>query len=711
MQPSERTPGGQPPYNISPTDNRAMSPNEEDRLAHAYLTEAISLFEQALGGASLNELERLRDGLDNTIQDVRNTLPPASLGGLYQAIDEFAHSDRKSEWNIFLACPTGSRGNLAWRILALIKGMALKNADKDPCIQALEKARKVPDEEREPVLKALATLLFKQSEFTFDLTPFIPKLKEFLEKPPFSPTVLSFICCGLRNDCPTSKAEEELIDLLLKVFFQDASNLRYIHHFDGIKDNPISSQKIHRSAERLMISMGSPYSVDYARLMLRMQLNPVFSTLMKHWLFSPYLKTEADRLLQELSQRRQWKLMGEALKHCSDASFLKYIIFQATSVLDENVLQRFFKIGVSLVDHPDWHKKFFEGRIIPYLIAVREGYMSEEELETFKFWICKHPKPIDLVGDFDLFPDLPQIWSCISSDFSIEAKSLNHFDSLINSFIVLIQDWPELPLPPQITVPTINFENLTLETQVICARHFPRVITMPLLNPQQILKRLKASERVNDFRNALLLLYLNRQRSDFIVAIRNNLFCFEGAIVLPQNENGMVVLLQQLEILYEAFKEMQQMPRAFTEIEFCSKILEQASIFLGNCKSKKLLTYRYVLILGKFAEKIPTVVSSLHELKISLAHGVHAVRNLEEREALLAAVYAIHKANPKLLSLDPLEDLFKEAQNNSDRFFGRQLDFIQPRLNLARQLLDRQRTGKLAPSLNLGQRKVKWQPS
>lgn len=139
-----------------------------------------------------------------------------SLEKVYVCLDVFAKSDRKSVSDIVSACPLQSRGFLAWCVLALILSLNLKDPEKNPCIQALERGRKVSDEGREPTLKALATLLFNHKDFTFVLTPYLPRLKEYLEKELFSTTVLSFTCCGLRHPNILSPAVEELIALTLK---------------------------------------------------------------------------------------------------------------------------------------------------------------------------------------------------------------------------------------------------------------------------------------------------------------------------------------------------------------------------------------------------------------------------------------------------------------------------------------------------------------
>ena len=706
MQPSGRIPlGGQPPHPTGP--NRTLS-QEEDSLARAYLEQAFSQLGEAFRSVSLTSLERIRDGLDDTIKDVQSKLPPPSLEKLYQAIDEFAHSDRTSEWNIYLACPVNDRGNLAWRILALMKGIALKNGDKDPCIQALEKARKVPDQGKDPVLKALATLLFKNSEFTFDLTPFIPRLKEFLDKPSFSPTVLSFICCGLRNKCPTSKPEEELIDLLLKVFFQDPSNLRYLHHFDGLKINAISSQKLHRSAERLMMSRGSPYSIEYALLMLRLVPIPVFSHLLKYWLFAPYQKTESDRLIPHFRECRQVCLLEEALMHCSDPFFVAYAPFQRPEAIGEHTVQRFFKIGSSLMTYENWEQCFAE-TILFCIQKQREGYLSEEELKTLKIWISSHSQPIKLIKNLYLFPDIPQIWLWITATQSAKRTPIN--PDLFNTFAHLLLTWPDLTLPSHFTAPA-GSERFPDVLKAICSRHFPDQVSMPSLDPEGILKNVINGEGIS-VRHGILLLYFNRHRPEFIAAVQKKLdfflHCLLGTYGSAPDEVSMLAVFQQLEILYEAIKgkSMRSLPQETKD--FLNAVLWQISINLNKCELKKRLNYQYILILGKFAE-IPEFLESVkaRTLTINSRNAIAAVRTYQEREAFLRAVYTIHKANPSLLPSD-LQEFFKEPHNNQERFLGRELGYLQPRLNIARQLLDRQLTSHLNPSLDLHARRVKRQ--
>lgn len=411
MQPAgRRPPGGPAPNNTSPS----QSPEEE--LMGRALSRLHELIQLVRSGApsveQLRDLSRRAEDISQEANSYIESVGPPSFENLYGRIDEFARSDRMQAWKIVYACPPQARGSLAWRILALIRGKSLRDAENDPCLKALEKARKLPDEGKEPLLKALAALLFKHGEFTFDLTPYVPTLKRELLEKPFSPTVYLFIACGIRHNAPSSKAQEEIIDLALKLFFQPENFARYSKHWNIILPSPEACDKVLHSANRLMEAKEAPYSMDYANHLLCLHhKNPIWSKI-RFWVFEPFLKEHADKYLLAFVGAGEAELVVESLKVCSDPVFLEHAFGLRALLKGSIFLERFFKIGAELTKHPEWETILTEV-ILPMLTRIREGYMSAEEFQTFKIWFTSFTSQYQplLLNSLHEFPDFPQISS------------------------------------------------------------------------------------------------------------------------------------------------------------------------------------------------------------------------------------------------------------------------------------------------------------
>lgn len=695
-----RPPGGQPPYYNPPIGAATGAPNqgEEERERETF----------ARGIRAAAEWGSMLRGIIGGGQQ----RPPPSMERLFEAINAFAHSDRSAILEIVHACPAGSRGGLAWRILALIRGITFKDGDKDPCLQALENARKLPAEGKEPLLKALATLLFKHSQFTFDLTPYVPTLKKELLEKPFSPTVLCFICCGVRYENPSSKAEEEILDLLLQVFFKDQNNSRYIRHLES--GNGIFMVKILQSAERLMKTGSSPYSLKYATTMVYYHGVTNIWNKVKLWLFSPYLATQADPLIKVFIEANDRLLLLECLQNCSNPVFFENVVRlesvisgvdnESPAVRDNlnRILERFFKIGTALFDSPNWQQIFMRV-IVPMVIKMREGYMSAEELKIFKIWASRYPRLNDLCDEISSFPDFPAIILSLPWRLFIEAESLL-------SNIIL---YPEARLPPSIPPPTqAQLAGLGVAAQAICARDFKELPRVPL-DPDRIIDSLLSSTSSDQFQEALCLLYLNRREPHFIAAIRKKLeslipHLLSDRRLVGMNNYGVNLLLIHLEILYEAMQGMQKPPSLY--LNMCAYVLFRLSHYIEKCRAKIRPTHQYYLILGKFAEKIPELFGAMGKLSISPTLALPALRTPEEKETFLAALYLLQRVNPcpKLFEESDLRPFFEQQLTDKDRFFAGRLGVTTPRPNVALQIFARQQTGRMASSPHLSQRKIGW---
>jgi|GEM_PF-4719680 len=169
------------------------------------------------------------------------------------------------------------------------------------------------------------------------------------------------------------------------------------------------------------------------------------------------------------------------------------------------------------------------------------------------------------------------------------------------------------------------------------------------------------------------------------------------------NEEKGIALLLQLEILYEVLQNMKEL--SVLNQSACARLLGHGAREINKCQYKIRLTHQYYLILGKFAERMPDVIAATGlslELPPSLA--IPALRTPEEREAFLAALYAIQNANNHILGLSDLQTFFEPQPRGTDRFFAGQMERGASHFNLGNYVLDRQQTGRIA---HLDSRRVK----